>query len=76
MFVSSANNFGTSALNAFKISLIYIRNRRGHRTELCGAAHSTIFDYNVKTSTFFKLLAGAKVGFKSFQRITSNFVVS
>ena len=43
MFVSSANNFGTAVLNAFEMSFIYIRNRRGPRTEPCGTPRSTVF---------------------------------
>ena len=29
MLVSSANNFGTAFLNAFGMTLMYIRNRKG-----------------------------------------------
>ena len=45
--VSSANNFGTAFLNAFGMSLMYIRNRRGPSTDPCGTPHSIIWDEDV-----------------------------
>jgi hypothetical protein len=54
MFVSSANNFGTAVLNAFEMSFIYNRNRRGPSTEPCGTPHSTVFNDDVTPLTFAK----------------------
>ena len=56
MFVSSANNFGTAVLNAFEMSFIYIRNRRGPRTEPCGTPHSIVFNDDVTPLTFVNCL--------------------
>ena len=47
MLVSSANNLGTAFLNAFGMSLMYIRNRRGPSTDPCGTPHSIIWDEDV-----------------------------
>ena len=56
MFVSSANNFCTAVLNAFEMSFMYIRNRRGPSTEPCGTPHSTVFNDDVTPLTFVNCL--------------------
>ena len=47
MLVSSANNLGTAFLNAFGMSLMYIRNKRGPSTDPCGTPHLTIWNKDV-----------------------------
>ena len=44
LLVSSANNFGTPFLNAFRMSLMHIRKNRGPSTDPYGIPDSTIGD--------------------------------
>ena len=56
MLVSSANNLGTAFLNAFGISLMYVRNKRGPSTDHCGILHLTICNEDVAALTLVNCL--------------------
>ena len=51
ILLPSANNFVTALLNAFEISLMYIKNNKGPSTDHWGTPHSTICDDDVTPFT-------------------------